>query len=431
MSIAFSKLVRSELLTDAADNTSGDIGARVSRDFMGSVFAQNVVLLDGADGDMFPATLVDNTVYKIVSGFTQTAQVTVGQNNVILSDSPLGAVVFWAGSGTMMTGIDFGSGLIMDGVNFISFSDPLLSLTNSGGNEGTSIFFANRCLFLAAVVGNLTSLATKQITNAQISGDLIITGGANVGGISFRTLSWFSQQAGTTMLDIGSGEYPFIDLVNIGFEATDGTNTVLSGSGDANIAAGEIGRVTGCSFLNTDLVLSGITPEDIQWLFTDNTAPVTSNVRSSQIIGYAELVNNATVTTINTIGVLEPVDGSWVATSEERASISTGGAPTGGITTYDALQSGRRIKVDVSVSIQKVGGGNNVTYTLWLRHINGVTTTNHELGSVDLDAGQTDRYTSFEQIEFKTGDTTQLYVSNDTNTDGITFSDVKLRFGAF
>ena len=81
------------------------------------------------------------------------------------------------------------------------------------------------------------------------------------------------------------------------------------------------------------------------------------------------------------------------------------------------------------MSVQKVGGGNNVTYTFWLRHINGVTTTNFELGSADLDAGQTARITSFEQIEFKPSDTVQLYVSNDTNTDDITFSDVKFRFG--
>ena len=431
MSIAFSKLTRNELITDAADNTDGDIVARVSRDFMGSVFPKNVVLLDGDDGDTFPAALVDDTAYKVVSGFTQTVQFTLGQNNVILSDSPLGAVIFWNGSGTMLTGVDFGAGFLMNGVNIISFSDPILSLTNSGGNEGSSIFAANRCLFQAAVVGNLTSLGIKSISDSSVNGALTLTGGANVGGIDFRNVSWFAQVAGTTLLDIGSGVYPFIDLNNIGFEAVDGTNTILSGSGDANVGAGEVARVKDCSFINTDLVLSGITPEDIQWLFTGNTAPVTSNVRSSQIIGFAELVNNATVTTINTVGVLEPVNGTWIATSEERTSISTGAAPTGGVITYDAMQSGRRIKVDVSMSVQKVGGGNNKTYTFWLRHINGVTTTNFELGSVDLDAGQTARITSFEQIEFKTSDTVQLYVSNDTDTDDITFSDVKFRYGAF
>jgi len=431
MSTAFSKLLRDTLLTDAADNTDGDIVERTMRDFMGSVFAQNVVLLDGADGDTFPTTLADDTVYKVVSGFSQTAQVTLGQNNVILSDSPLGAVIFWAGSGNMFTGVDFGSGLIMDGVNIISFSDPILSLTNSGGNEGSSIFFADKCLFQAPVIGNLTSIGTKQITNAAINGDLTITGGTNVGGINFRGLSWDAQQAGTTLLNIGSGVYSFIDLNNVAFTAVDGTNTILSGAANnANIAAGEIARIEDCSWKNTDLSLNGITTEDTRWLFTGNSAPTTSNMRTSQIIGYAELANNATNTDIDTVGVLEPVNGSWVATSEERTSVSTGSAPTGGIITYDAVQSGRRIKVDVSMSVEKVGGGNNITYTFWLRHITaGPVTTDFELGSADFDAGQTVRFTSFEQIEFITGDTVQLFVSNDSNTDDIVFSDVKLRFG--
>ncbi len=54
MSTAFSKLLRSDLLTDAADNTTGAIVEKVMRDFMGSVFAKNVVLLDGDDDTPFP-----------------------------------------------------------------------------------------------------------------------------------------------------------------------------------------------------------------------------------------------------------------------------------------------------------------------------------------------------------------------------------------
>lgn len=425
MSTAFEKLRRSDLLTDAADNTVGAIVERVMRDFMGSVFAQNVVIVDGNDGDTFPATLVDNTIYKVVGAVVQAVGVTLGQNNVIMADSAATLIVY-TGSGPFLTGVDFGNLQGILNLSITATNGSVISLSNSGGNEGNSAVLLDTVVLTAnnGNVGNMSLLGVKAIVNSFISGTLTVSGGAGVGGMNFNNSRFTSQVVSSDLLNIGTGEYEFIGFDVVGFNGIDNTNVLLTG-GPNNVPAGEFARVSGCNFRNSTSILSGITTTDLQWQFSDSL-----NLDVSQIIGYAELVNNAIATTINTIGVLEAVDGAWVATFEERTTIVTGGAPNGGNITYDALQAGRQIKVDVSLSIQKVGGGNNVTYTIWLRHITpGPVTTNFELGSIDLDAGQTARFTSFEQIEFITGDTVQLYVSNDTSTDDITFSDAKIIFG--
>jgi hypothetical protein len=425
MSTAFSKLLRNDLITDAADNTSGDITERVMRDFMGSVFAQNVVIIDGNDGDTFPTTLADNTIYKVIGAVVQTEGVTLGQNNVIMADSAATLIVY-TGSGPFLTGIDFGN---LQGILNLSITatvGSIIALSNSGGNEGDSAVLFDTVVLTADAgdVGSMSLLGVKAIANSFINGSLTVSGGTNVGGMNFNNSRFTSQVVSSDLLNIGTNEYDFIGFDTLGFNGIDDTNVLLTG-GPNNVPAGELARVDGCNFRNSTSILSGITTADLQWQFSDNL-----NLDVSQIIGYAELVNNVTATTINSIGVLEEVDGAWVATFEERTTITTGGAPNGGLITYDALQAGRQIKVDISMSVQKVGGGNNVTYTFWLRHItSGPVTTNFELGSVDLDSGQTARFTSFEQIEFVTGDTIQLFVSNDTNLDDITFSDAKVRFG--
>lgn len=251
-------------------------------------------------------TPADDTSYKLGQN------VVIGNNRIVGTPGTSWKIDGLSGVLTALIGTDT-SGPLVDisgctfASDFVSYVAP--ATVNAIEASSAGVCFLHRCVFVTCdkaiqldspVIFNMSDMLI-QGTN---SGILKITG--TPGSVSGTTVQTSSNTVG-----------PFLDLdTSVISEALNFSVILLHSSftGDlitglannANLGAGVIASIRGCSLLSAGAGLTGITRDDEQFLFLGN-----DGIADSKPSGFLSLSGNVTDTTFAMAGDTNAVAGTW------------------------------------------------------------------------------------------------------------------------
>ncbi len=348
-------------------------------------------------------TLQDDTTYIIGSPIVTSNRFVLQGSQVIMSSNANLLMLTYTGTGTMFTGVD--TTTTIQNLTTNCANGQCYDISASGGNEGVpTIRFFQYANVSCDVFGTFANMRNVQILNAALLG--IATDGIAVSGTVFTRLTFTNfamvMTAGTA-IDFGTVVIPNLQIEK--FEMTLlGASVGITGlTNSGNIPTGSLGTVFESVFLGPGTPITNITSEDVRWEFKD------SNVLSSSTVSGDTFLSSATTTTINTIGVYEPIGSTnWVSDIESRIT----GANTG-ILTYN-FERNMAVLIIATASVEKSGGGSDV---IGLRiAVNGTTLAKSE---ATTDNPTPSSISAVALTTLSETDTVQAYVANFDTTSNI------------
>ena len=355
-------------------------------------------------------TLEADTVYVISNAISTANRFVMSNGTTVTGWSSAGPTFEYTGSGVMFTGAD---------VNCI-FLNVQISCPS-----GTAFNFTRTTGFSAVVINNvgLISCATVAVFNAYITSIInfrvtfatqgILYTGAILNA-TILELSLFSLSASFVGIDFGTATSDNIAVDRLSVTGVAGAVGVNGAAGDANLTATGFATVSNSRFRGVVIPLTGIVvPDDVQWQFTGNQA-----IEDTMLDALLSMQGNAVATVIGTQSVGVLVAGTWVI---EQVSQMT--ATTAGRATYNPAKDSRA-PITASVTVEPVSGG-TVTLGVCIA-INGTIIPN-SLRTSATSAGNPITISCPWQETLTTGDYTEVFVSNESNTTNILVSSAILR----
>ncbi len=202
----------------------------------------------------------------------------------------------------------------------------------------------------------------------------------------------------------------------------------------------EIVNITGTTSYNGTFIISNVTLEtfDIEVVFVaddatgtwdsnsiDGTDPRVTvvdvlNEKDSTVSGDFSFINIATPQLVTIVSTSTPVTisgGSWTSSNLERLVADVG---NNGIATYTGVETAD-FQVTFSALLEKVAGGaTNIGLTILINGVDITTNAPHSVNAGIIQISATRIFT------LNTGDTLQLAVFNDDNTDNIEISQANM-----
>ena len=317
-------------------------------------------------------TMNANVPYELSASFSTNLQ-GIPAAGASLKSHNLGAYTLtFTGSGSMFKGTD-----VDFFINNISI-DAGISNTAFEFNDtvgGVRRFIAENVQVISCGVwGKFTDMRLTQSTNCsgENANDGIQFFGTSNLIWSITQLALNSTSASFVGVDLGSATasvIEFDDMFMIGVAGGVGISGLAS---NANVPSGRLARVNGCEFLGGITDLSGITRDDVRWVFRDNT-PTQDTLRDSLIFS-----SSALTTTISVAETYVKVNATWSEDSASGFSSDSSGRITSN------LERNINVPVDVSLSVAPATGTNK---TIRARlALNGTTLPNSTI-TVNTDAG--------------------------------------------
>lgn len=380
-----------------------------------STSSKTVIVQSESD---FPAavagviTLADDTDYLIVQDITTSNRFAVPNTTNMQGPASTLITITYTGSGNMFT-LSAASNAKFNNLAFNCASGALVNGTASG--TGQVQFIECRVVSCDTIgsVGDMFLIRFDRVAFAAITtGGLTITGSNTV---LFMDGVYIFLNGGD-YLDLGTATFDNIYIHRqIVLSSAGGTTFLKGAAASANLTAGNIGFVIGCSFTGSVTPLSGIANDDNQWDFKDNT-----DIPDTITFGMLSMPSNATNTVISVATTPVLVAGTWTVEESHQTTCTTGGRVT-----YEAVRD-KDLNVTASVSVAPASGG-NVAISAYIA-VNGTVVTNSRRSS-SASSGQPTSITLPWYADLTNADYVEVYVANDDTTTDLLVSSAVLRVG--
>ena len=348
-------------------------------------------------------TLAANTAYLIRGNVEVDDRFVVSAGAILAGESVGSGSVTYTGSGAMFTSTN------------VSFSMRRITISAASASKVFDMTSAVSGKFLS--IRSCVITATPKLGTLDGVGLLVdfsafagFANGFDFAGnlpiVSVNTGQFIDTDVGSIALDLGTSVCPSISIG--GFTFFRGTGTGISGAAlGANVTSGVIAIVENTDFSNITTPISGIARTDVRWSFR-NCNGVDDSLRIAEI----DLTTTETVI-ISSSATFVMIGGtSW---SEEIAESFT--TTTSGEITYVG-ETGRRVKVTIVASIEKVGGGaDQLEMRIGVDTGSGYTTPARTRGVTENTTPTT--VTSQGTFAITEGDVFAPFVSNNDSTANI------------
>lgn len=343
-----------------------------------------------------------------------TGAVNSGTDRFILSDntlvsaqdSSLGSLTY-TGTGDMFTGVG-----VSNKIARITLNCPNGDLLNIDGS-GTGIFqLFDMTIGIVKNIGTFTALAGSQITNVafgSITGTGLLFTGSH--GIFLSSGNIANISAGT-LFDLGTATFDGLSITSSFPDVSAGAVFLTGMASSGNINAGGFATIQDIIQTGAGTVLSGITKDDDQWQFANNS--MIPDTKPAALLSF-----NTPTTTTAAQDTPTLVVGTW--TTEGSPSQFT--ATAAGRLTYTGVKDIQK-SVSIGTSIQSVSGG-SVDITIYLA-LNGSIISNSSKAS-NVSPSSPGTPSIMWEISFTTGDFVELFVENNTNGVGLQLNDASNR----
>lgn len=317
-------------------------------------------------------TMDANVPYELAASFSTDLQCVPASGASLKAHNLSAYTLTFAGSGSVFKGTD-----VDFFINNISI-DAGISNTAFEFNDtvgGVRRFIAENVQVISCGVwGKFTDMRLTQATNC--SGENANKGiqifGTNNLILSINQFALLSTSASFVGVDLGSAIAPVIEFDDMFFTGVAGGVGISGLASNGNVPSNRLARVNGCEFLGGITDLSGITRDDVRWVFRDNT-PTQDTLRDSLIYSSSSLT-----TTISVAETYVKVNATWAEDSASGFSSDS----TGKITSN--LERAIKVPVDVALSVAPSTGTNK---TIRARiALNGTTLPNTTI-TVNTDSG--------------------------------------------
>lgn len=375
-----------------------------------SLITATVTVLDIGD---FPTpvanviTLDNNTMYLV------SALVDIGVNTIAYGtnselrglNSSLSAI-----SSTSASPLISCSNQLMR-ISMITLTNPNGDLFDFTGSATASFIMSQVVSFAFQDVGTFNNTSSGTMRTCAFFG--------GVNGITFTGTGsgqWIIEATGFNgfsgkALDFGSATFQTISIATTAFTGLGGSTSIsgLTASGNISTRA----SITGCTFNGAGTALSGITNDDLKYVFFGNFG-----VQDTKEDALISLNGNATATTISAANTPVLVAGTWVV---ERESFFT--CTTGGRCNYIG-EKDLVVPVDISATIASASGTNKDIHAYLA--LNGAVIAN---SGKQARVGATDpsNIGVIWQLELTTNDYLEMFVENNSDTIDLVVSDAVLR----
>lgn len=406
-------------VVDVSDTTGSPEGTSKKADLgsIGSLFIANKVILINALSD-FPTpiagviTLAADIIYLLGDN------VNIGTNRLVLSDnttvSGIESIVntlTYTGTDDMFTMIN-----TRNRISTLSISATNGRIINFSDNAD-NIFRMNDVTVACDKFGLFNSSGTNgsSVRFTNVSPSSITTSGLQITG-NWNAWLWEISSVVITGGDMFNfGIATFNSIVTDGILAFLGAGTTLfkglTASGNINV--GGLGSVARTLTSGPGVPLSGISVDDIRWIFRDN-----AGIQDTLPDAMVSLNNNATETVISTTSTPVKIAGTWIVERNSQFDANTTGRVT---------YRGERplpSPIDIVVTINSASG-NNKDITVFLA-LNGIVISNS--GKTNrVSAADPKNVTVVWQLTLNKDDFLEVFISNDSDTINLIASDAVLR----
>jgi len=343
--------------------------------------------------------------------------INAGNNRFILSQDTViegldssASTLSYTGTGDMFTAVD-----VANKITKITLDAPNGRLFNISSPAKTAVFqFIDSTVDSCDKVGIFTDLAAFQLTNVAYN-DIKTDGHSFAGAFNiFTSQTNLSFVNGGSLFDLGTATFNAFDIDSSFVSLASGTK-MLTATGSTNINVDNVGSATGTRIFGagSSTPLSGISPDDIRWIFLGNDEIPDTNPE-----GLLSLNTNAVNTVISTIDTPVLVAGTWVI---EGVSFFTG--TTSGRLTYNGERD-LSAPIDIVATIESDSGTNqDITTYLALN------------GTIIANSGKTNRVgandpkntTVLWQLTLTKDDFLEVFIENNTGTTDLLVIDAVLR----
>ena len=356
-------------------------------------------------------TLLPDTRYVIASSISSPDRFVLGNNTQVTSFSTLSPVFEYTGTGSMLSGVD-ATVLIQD----IRLNAPSGEVFNfkDVAVPNTNIAFIKDCIVNnCAKLGTFDSMVSLVITDVPCFN---ATQGYTLAGSGWRVwrvqdVGIISTNAAMVGFDLGtaSTNAALFDAQLFTFVA--GAVAFNGAANSANITSGNLGRIKGINLTNDGTPITGLTTDDVRWVFSDN-----DELKDTKQEAFITMSGNTTETAISGIGTKVLVAGTWV---EQEISQFTSTAA--GRLTY---MGERAVNDPIIISASSVMASGTDTHISYCLYKNGAEVVGS--GQPDtIRSGRTGNTSIIWQDTIEQGDYFELYVANLENTTNIIVQDVK------
>lgn len=411
-------------VVDISDVTSGAAGTSKQSQLgdVGKLFKANKTVIVNVLSDL-PAASGGVIVLDASTNYVLGDSVDLGTNRIDVSAGNIswtsnhifGPTLTYTGTGSLFTGVDFGTFNIFQTRIDASNDGELFNLSDSA-TPGVSVVLIDSVDFLrAGKLGTFNDLLFLGITNSG-GGDIddgVTLAGSNWLFITMTEIDLESTSATFVGIDFGTAISDAFNSRELLFVAPAGAIGISGLTNSGNISAGRIATLRDSNFSGGMTGLSGLSPDDIRWAFSFN-----GGIQDTTPDAMVSLNNNATETVITVTGTPVKVAGTFVA---ERGSHYTG--DTTGRITYNGERP-ITTPVDIVVTLKSAGGTN--------KDVEAFLALN---GAVISNSGKTNRVGQNDpknvsvvwQLSLTQNDFLEVFVANNTDTVNLVVVDAILR----
>jgi len=362
-------------------------------------------------------TLQSDVVYAISDSFPTAKRFIVENNATLIGFGPIGPTLTYTGTAVMFTGADANFDIFR-----VRISSPNATETfnfDDAASPNTKEFSIRSSTIISTPkLGTFNNLALVGWDTVGVKNlDDGITLSGTVGTIfALNKVNMVSTSATCKHVDLGSAIIPTIDFQDVIFSGPVGAVAITGLASSGNIPSGQIGTVVGCNFVGgLTAPFSGIDPqEDIRWRASGNSA----NVSDTNPSALTSLTGNAVATLMGVVSTPVKLAGAtWVDERSSRFSISSVGTVT-----YNG-ESTLTIPVHIVVSAAPAAGNAKILKVFLA--INGTVITPTGMGLL-TDVGDNQIFKTLWEPMLSTGDTLEIFMSNETDTNSILATDALL-----
>lgn len=272
---------------------------------------------------------------------------------------------------------------------------------------GQSFLFVTETVFFdASGIGSIDDILAINFSNnsmQSLDSGLAVSGAFDVISIMDTLIS--SESATFVGIDLGSATVSGFEMEDIFMSAPVGAIGVSGLPDNGNIPPPSIARIGSCEFIGGINALSGISVDDVAYVFSNN-----SGIDDTHINALITLNGNAIETVIPSADTPVKVSGVW---NQENSSHFTTDAS--GTITFNG-RSGKNIPIDINLSSTITGGGtDNTTFYLAL---NGVVIINSGVSAAHNATNVTNTSIIWD-LQLQEGDFLELFAENNSDSSNI------------
>lgn len=358
-------------LSTIAMHVNGALTATSISDQNGGQFATSVKVVNSLSE--FPTPVANVITCEADTLYAYGENINIGLNTFDVSAggvsftnfNTLGKILQSDTTGTMFTGVD--ANFSMYRCRVACPNGQLVDVSNSAGNEGTSVFIMDQVnVTTCAKLGTITDIASWVVTG---TGVFDADDGWSISCPTMRALRYENSGIATTsvsavLIDLLDTICPFVNITNPLHAGPVGAIALKGLIDSGNVPPNAVAKHIGASYVGGISPFSGITEDDYRWGFSDNG----SQVKDSSPCALLAMRGSLLDTTISSPDTPVKVNGVFNEEAFSHFSLDPSGTAT-----YIA-EKPTVVHVLLETAIE-AASGNNINITVYLAK-NGVIIPN-------------------------------------------------------